>query len=91
MDEVCAATDCQAPFRLRECLRRLEPDAIRANSKARLHHHKIVYCFMCDRIMCMRTGANGCYTGHTGIVTISDATREMLHAKRPHVEAYCVC
>ena len=91
MDEVCAATDGQAPSRLRECLRRLEPDAILANAKARLNHHKIVYCSTCDRVMCMRTGANGCYTGHIGIVTISDATREMLRAKRPHVDAYCAC
>ena len=43
---------------------------------------------MCDRVMCMRTGANGCYTGHIGIVTISDATREMLRAKRPHAVTY---
>ena len=43
---------------------------------------------MCDRVMCMRTGAGGCYSGHIGIVTISRATAEMLRAKRPHVEAY---
>jgi len=88
MDEVCAATDCQAPSRLRECLRRLEPDAILANAKACLNHHKLVYCFVCDRVLCMRFGAVGCYTGHSGIVTISDATREVLHAKRPHVNAW---
>ena len=91
MDEVCAATDGQAPSRLRECLRRLEPDAILANAKRGLNHNKVVYCFMCDRVLCMRTGTVGCYTGHIGIVTISDATREMLHAKRPHVDAYCAC
>lgn len=43
---------------------------------------------MCDRIMCMRIGAGGCYTGHIGIVTISNATAEMLRAKRPHVDTY---
>jgi hypothetical protein len=43
---------------------------------------------MCDRVFCMRGGANGCYTGHIGIVTISKATAEMLRAKRPHVDAH---
>ena len=85
MDEACAATDCTAPWRLRKCLEQLQPDAIRENAKSRLNHHKHVYCSMCDRVMCMRIGVGGCYTGHIGIVTISDATREMLRAKRPHV------
>lgn len=91
MDEVCAARDANAPNRLRECLRRLEPDAILETYKSRQAHHKFVYCSACDRVFCMRIGAVGCYTGHIGLVTISDATREVLHAKRPHVEDYCAC
>lgn len=88
MDDACAATDCMAPWRLRLCLERLEPDAIRENSTSRPCHHKTVYCSICDRVFCMRGGANGCYTGHIGIVTISKATTEMLRAKRPHVDAH---
>jgi len=91
MDEVCTATDAQAPFRLRECLRRLEPDAILETNKSRPAHHKNVYCSMCDRVFCMRIGAVGCYTGHIGLVTISEATMEILHVKRPHVDAYGPC
>jgi hypothetical protein len=88
MDEACAATDCMAPFRLRLCLERLEADAIREDAKSRPNHHKTVYCSMCDRVMCMRTGAGGCYRGHIGIVTISRATAEMLRAKRPIVDTF---
>lgn len=88
MEDACAATGPGARWNLRKCLEQLEPDAIRENAKSRTNHRKIVYCFTCDRIMCMRTGANGCYTGHIGIVAISDATRGVLCAKRPHVEAY---
>jgi len=87
MEDACAATGPWAPWNLRQCLQQIQPDAIRENAKSRLNHHKTVYCSMCDRIMCMRTGANGCYTGHIGIVTISDATAETLRAKRPHVDA----
>ena len=88
MDDACAATDCMAPWRLRLCLERLEAEAIRENAKSRPNHHKTVYCSMCDRVMCMRTGAGGCYRGHIGIVTISRATAEMLRAKRPLVDTY---
>jgi len=88
MEDACAAAGPWAPWNLRLCLERLEADAIRENSKSRPNHHKTVYCSMCDRVMCMRTGAGGCYRGHIGIVTISDATAELLRAKRPHVDAY---
>ena len=38
--------------------------------------------------MCMRSGANGCYTGHIGIVEISNASYETLRTTRPHTDKW---
>ena len=85
MDALCASADRIAPLQLRAHLQRLEPEVRRANAQS---HHKYVYCMTCDRVMCMRSGANGCYTGHIGIVEISDASYETLRTKRPHTDRW---
>ena len=41
-------------------------------------HQKYVFCFTCNKVMCMRQGARGCYTGHSMIVEIDRAMYERM-------------
>ena len=67
------------PYETYETLERLEADAIREDAKSWPNHHKTVYCSMCDRVMCVRTGAAGC----AAPCWMSPSSSSLLSSSRP--------